>query len=541
MKPNDITYVTALYNLNRETLGDGFSRSMDHYYESFKKLLHQDIRLVIYCDKEVEQFVWKHRDSANTKVICRPIGLPFKKEVDKIRNTPEWYKQAGWLEQSPQAKLEYYNPLVMSKQFMLNDTTIHNYFGSKYFFWIDAGISNTVNVAHFWNSEQFDYKLIQDVKTNRMLYIAFPYDGQNEVHGFKKEGMNKFAGTDTEYVCRGGLFGGTRDAIAKINDVYYHTLANTLKEGYMGTEESVFTIISYQYPHYVNVQMIEHNGLIATYLERVKSRPTQASDEMALYFLTYNAPEQLKLCLSSFKDNFPRDFKNASKYLINNSTDKNLASAYNSICSEYELEEHKFDNIGITGGRVFAANHFDKSTHRYMVFFEDDMILNGPEFEGKICKAGFKKYDNDIFEKSIMIIEENELDYLKLTFSEFFGVNHDNWTWTNMDEQSKKIHLKNDDCMENTTRSFYTGCYKQLAYSVGEYFYCNWPIVFTKRGNRKFFIEACTDPRMSESSLMAKMQTLLRAKTIKSGILLASPITHRRVKYYKNARVENHY
>jgi hypothetical protein len=537
-----ITFVTALYNLKRDTLEQGFNRSMDQYFDAFKKLLNQDINLVIYCDKEVSDFVWKHRKSTNTKVIVKNIDFPFKSLVDKIRNTKEWYSQVGWLEQSPQAKLEYYNPLVMSKQFWLNDTSIHNYFNSKYFFWIDAGIFNTVNVGHFFKQKDFDYKLIQDVKRNKMLYLAFPYDGQNEVHGFKKEGMNKFAGKDTKYVCRGGFFGGTREAVNRVNEVYYRTLEDSLKQGYMGTEESVFTIITYRYPHYFNIQMINMNGLIGTYFHHAEKREERQGDEMAFYFLTFNAPEQIRTLLEKFKENFPNDFKESSKYLINNSTNKKLQSEYDNIIKEYDLIEHKFDNIGITGGRLFAADHFDKSNHQYMIFFEDDMLINGKDEDGKMCDAGFKKYVSNLFEKSIMILEENDLDYLKLSFSEFFGNNHDNWAWYNMDPARKEKFLINDDCPENKTRTFYSGSYKGLAYSVGEYFYCNWPILFSKKGNRKFFIEERESKKPHESALMAKMQTLLRQRKIKAGTLLASPITHKRFKHYsKSDRVENKY
>lgn len=536
----NITFVTALYDLKRDTLNQGFNRSIDQYFEAFKVLLEQEINLVIYCDREVKNFVWKHRNSSNTKVICKNINFPFKNKVNEIRTNKEWYSQAGWLEQSPQAKLEYYNPLVMSKQFMLNDTSIHNYFGSKYFFWIDAGITNTVNVDHYFNTPQFEYKLIQDVIQNKMLYIAFPYDGQYEVHGFKKEGMNRFAGKDTQYVCRGGFFGGSKEAINKVNEIYYRMLEDTLKQGYMGTEESVFTIISYRYSHYFNVQMINANGLLGTYFDRVISREERKDNELALYFLTFNAPEQLQACLEKFRAAFPTILNNSSKYVINNSTDKKTQKEYDRLKDEYGFIEHKFDNIGITGGRVFAARHFDKSDHKYMIFFEDDMVLNDSTQRNQICKAGFKKYDEDLFEKAISILEENALDYLKLTFSEFFGNCHDNWAWYNMDPTSKDQFLKNDDSPENRTRMFYSGVHRNLAYAIGEFYYSNWPILFSKEGNRKFFIEECSESKIPESILMAKMQKLLRQRKMKGGSLLASPITHRRFKHYgKGQRVEN--
>jgi len=59
---------------------------------------------------------------------------PFWDKTHEIRNNSNWLNQAGWLSGSPQAVLEYYNPIVQSKMFMLNDVTIWNPFNTEYFF-----------------------------------------------------------------------------------------------------------------------------------------------------------------------------------------------------------------------------------------------------------------------------------------------------------------------------------------------------------------------------------------------------------------------
>lgn len=527
-----ITYVTALYDLGRDKLSQGFSRSMDQYLESFKKLLEKDINLVVFCDDGVEKVVWEHREKHNTQVINKPLESSFKEKIEQIRKDSKWYSQAGWLEESPQAKLEWYNPLVMNKQFYLNDSAIWNHFDSDYFFWIDAGISNTVHLGYF-DEPHFEKRLIRKVLNNRMLYLAFPYDGQNEVHGFKKSGMNKYAGTDTKYVCRGGFFGGSKTAIERVNGVYYHTLENTLSKGYMGTEESVFTIISYTHKDLFNVEMIESNGLIYKFFEDLKNIEISDSEDVALYFLTFNAPEQIEKQFEIFDKTFKRFFGESKKYLINNSTDSKHDSAYSKLCEKYNVEQFKFDNIGITGGRRYAAEHFDSSKHRYMIFFEDDMIMN--EKDG-LCKAGFKKKEEDLFNKAVTILEENELDYLKLTFSEFFGDNFKNWTWHNIHGKDRQDYLDNDEVDADKTRMFYGGSYRGLPYMVGEFFYCNWPVLFSKEGSRKVFM----GHKIShEAGLMSNTQKEIRKGNVKAGCLLASPITHHRfVHYPASARKE---
>jgi len=146
---NKLTIVTALFDLGREDLNSGFERSFEHYITAFLKLLNIDLPLVIYTTQYIaDDVIWKTRKPENTKVIIKSLEefdtFPFKNQIDDIRNNPEWYNTVGWLKDSPQASLEYYNPLIMSKQFWLNDTTHFNYFNSDYFLWVDAGISNTI-------------------------------------------------------------------------------------------------------------------------------------------------------------------------------------------------------------------------------------------------------------------------------------------------------------------------------------------------------------------------------------------------------------
>lgn len=183
---NNLTLVTALFDIGRGNLTSGFNRSFDHYIESFIKLLKVNYPMVIYCDSDVEEIVWKHRSHDNTRIIHKTIedlrNFPFYDKVQEIRTSPEWINRSGWIVDSTQAKLDLYNPLVMSKQFFLNDASLFNYFDTKYFLWIDAGIANTIGEPQGYLDDNFENRVIQDMQ-NKMLYLAFPYDGTVEVHG----------------------------------------------------------------------------------------------------------------------------------------------------------------------------------------------------------------------------------------------------------------------------------------------------------------------------------------------------------------------
>jgi hypothetical protein len=119
-----------------------------------------------------------------------------------------------------------YNPLVMSKMFLLNDACILDKFNSDMLFWIDGGITNTVHHGYFTHDKVID-KLSNYV--NKFAYVCFPYDAVNEIHGFSYPKINQYAQSEIKLVSRGGFFGGKKDYINKINQIYYPLLISTLK------------------------------------------------------------------------------------------------------------------------------------------------------------------------------------------------------------------------------------------------------------------------------------------------------------------------
>jgi hypothetical protein len=544
MKKSDITFVTALFDIGREHLASGFSRSFEHYKECFSKLLkYQHINLVVYCEESLNEFVQSHKKE-NIKIINRSLkeleSFPFVEQVEKIRNTEAWLNQAGWLAQSPQAKLKHYNLITMQKQFMLNDSSIFNHFKTNMFCWIDSGLANTVNLDQYFNEKEFplfERKLIKHL--NKMLYVCFPYDGQIEVHGFTKAGMNRYAGTDTTHVARGGFFGGNRYHIEQINNLYYQLLASTLDDGLMGTEESVFTLITYKHPELCNIRMIEGNGLVCKFFEDVKNSEVSGnSEQTAIYALTYNLPNQFQYWVENFVAVYPEIFNSCKKYVVNNSTDAATSAQYKELFDKYNFEEFKFDNIGINSARQFIAEHFNESGHEYYIMFEDDMLFHTTN---TICKSGFNTYHKNWLNKCITIMQNENLDYLKTSFSEFFGDNFVDWAWYNVPKERKSKYFttsihKQD---EKLAKIHYINVYESLPYSVGHHHYCNWPLVFNKSGNTKVFLDTKW-AHTYEQTWMSHVESLQQENKIRSGCLLMSLTNHHRKYHYApKSRREN--
>jgi hypothetical protein len=302
-----VTLVTGLWNIRRDSLTEGWSRTFEHYLEKFDQLLKVDNNMIIFGDPELESFVFERRSHENTQFIPRKqewFKNDIYEKIQKIRTNPEWFNQSGWLPESTQAKLDMYNPLVMSKMFLLNDARIMDKFNSEYMFWIDAGITNTVHWGYFTHDKiqnKFD-KLF-----SKFGFIAFPYSAENEIHGFSYPKINQYAGSDVKLVCRGGLFGGSKSVISDVNGIYYNILESTLSNGHMGTEESIFSIMLYRHSDMFDYYEIDGNGLIGKFCEDLKNDTYVLKNiggvtnikkldvsNTALYVITFNSPKQFE-------------------------------------------------------------------------------------------------------------------------------------------------------------------------------------------------------------------------------------------------------
>lgn len=554
----NLTIVTGLWNIGRP------GRDFSHYIEHFKNFLDIPQNLFIYIPAEYEYLVWEKRSKENTYVKIyelediKNLYSPFWDKTHEIRNNSNWLNQAGWLSGSPQAVLEYYNPIVQSKMFMLNDVTIWNPFNTEYFFWLDAGITNTVPHSHFVENNVLD-KLTEI--GNPFLFLSYPYEANTEIHGFTFSEMNKIARTKVEYVCRGGLFGGHKQQINESNATYYSLLSNTLNTGYMGTEESIFTLMSYLEPHIYKRFELDGNGLIVKFTQAIIDNKIEIAESKVtsipqnfikytdrdvekvktnLYILTFNFPEQVLHTIESMKKT-PEWLTKPHLVLLDNSTTEEVRSENKKIAEEYNFEYISLEgNTGICGGRQAAAEHFHDSDADFMFFFEDDMTSNPPEFEGQFCRNGFRKYIPNLYNLVHRIMMKEKFDFLKLSFTEVYFDNDKQCSWYNVPQHIRTRDWPNYDKLPVTgldpnaplTNFKNIRNIDGLSYIDGEIYYANWPMIVSKEGNYKMFIETKW-AHPFEQTWMSYIYQLTKEGKINPAILLASPIWHDRIKHYQ--------
>lgn len=546
------TIVTGIWDIRRDELGDGWNRKFEHYLNHLSKLLKTKDNMIIYIEEKYRSFVENLRDKSNTLIIVRELDWFksnefFYNKIQEIRKESSWYDQSSWLKDSTQANLEMYNPIVMSKMFLLNDASVLDPFNSSHMVWVDGAITNTVHEGYFWKDN-----VIEKISKvfNKFSFVCFPYDGTVEIHGFKYEDICKHSGKLVDRVARGGIFGGPKHLIGKLNQIYYGLMQDTLSANLMGTEESIFTIITYKYPEFVQYFDIELNGLLGPFFENLKNDTLIAKQEnkgdikinklnknnVALYVLTFNSPKQFETLCKSFEI-YDRNFLDIpKKYLLNNSTNRSTDILYNELCEKYGFVEIKKDNIGICGGRQFIAEHADKNEFDYHFFFEDDMFFYVGDEE--FCRNGFRRKIKDFFNIMMDIIWTENFDYLKWNFSEFFGDNTKQWAWHNIPASVRQelfpnnpIKIDNDVNLAPFLNFKNIKSYRGLPYATGEIYYCNWPQVVSKDGNKKLFLDTTWEHPYEQTWMSYMYQETVKGN-MNMGILLATPTEHDRFEHY---------
>lgn len=252
----------------------------------------------------------------------------------------------------------------------------------------------------------------------------------------------------------------------------------------------------------------------------------QGEGDIVLYAITFNWPEQFERWLLSAEAAAPDLLRLPRKFLLDNSTRTETAPAYDALAARHGWTILRHGNLGISGGRHFCAQHFDQLDDAWgMLWFEDDMLLAPPS--SGVCRNGFTTHVPALIDRARAIVVKENLDYLKLSFTEFFGDHHLNWAWYNVPEVVRQREFPDGTYR---TRIACSGADEGVSYVVGELHYSNWPTLMTKRGNTQLFL-AKPYP-LHEQHYMADAFMLMRNGQLRAGALLASPIAHDRVYHY---------
>lgn len=263
-----ITLVTALLDIGRHGLAEDayqFRRDFKMYLDAMQDWLKHKYPKVVYTSQRIKDELLltasqQVKDSThfvittNEELSTKWLGPDNYAKVQELRLSEKWRARAGWLPNSPQAGLEYYNPLVMSKMFIVRDAARTNPWKTTHFLFVDAKHNcrkpeiMTPKNDHILRAHMFE----------KFLLTTFDYTPADEVHGFAYEQFNAWCNMENPQkrqnvrVGRGGIFGGNAFVMEYMTAAYDVALTASLREGLMGTEENIMSIIMYNLRQYVD-------------------------------------------------------------------------------------------------------------------------------------------------------------------------------------------------------------------------------------------------------------------------------------------------
>jgi hypothetical protein len=234
--------------------------------EGLRKLLELNLPLVIFVDSRYYYNVMAFTGGKPVFVLpVHPQTIEMTENFSRIReicNSKTWLNQAEWMKTSI-IRSPAYVGLTLHKMRFLMHCVNHNVFRSEAYYWIDAGMCKSFNVASL---KAYDFAKLP---TDRFFMPAFSYFVENEMHGYNKAGFQELCGQIPEFVCRATLFGGLKQSIIDVDTKYNDFLRRSLAAGYIGTEESIFSGLAVEEPQLFNLAMMT-NGDVNNYLDTLR-------------------------------------------------------------------------------------------------------------------------------------------------------------------------------------------------------------------------------------------------------------------------------
>jgi hypothetical protein len=144
-----------------------------------------------------------------------------------------------------------------------------------------------------------------------------------------------------------------------------------------------------------------------------------------------------------------------------------------------------------------------------------------------------------LYSNTLEIINRNNFDFLKLSFTEFYGDNRTQWSWYNVPQSFREKHWPNNSKLPqrglnpNAPKTNFKNINIEngIPYISGEIYYCNWPQVVTRNGNKKMFLtETWAHP--FEQTWMSYIFQETISGNINPGLLLLTPTEHDRFEHY---------
>jgi hypothetical protein len=236
---SNVTVVTALYNIQRETNGDG--RTWSDYLSWFEQTLKLPLNMMIFVPSELVSFVNSHRPTHyRTQIIQQELtDIPYASLAPAIAAlfaTPSYQSKIKH-PQRVECKLPFYNILQYSKFKWLTHAVTSNPFQSEYFFWMDAGISRFIHTL----ATPVPFLHLPPNKLTIQHNHALTYYPIHEQYLW-----------DSQCLMCGTMFGGDKTAITTIATEIDQQLTTRLANQWINNEQILLAYIYKNKPEWFN-------------------------------------------------------------------------------------------------------------------------------------------------------------------------------------------------------------------------------------------------------------------------------------------------
>lgn len=239
---NDFVFVTALYDFSEMKRSD--ERSWEDYLAWFKETLKINSPMIIFTEDSLVDFIKENREY-DTHIIT-DIGLPLldlKDQFADVFASDEFQKRM-----QDKKRVECTDPFYLIVQYSkfkwLKQATEINPFDSKYFFWLDAGVSRFVEPSADPYPSQAALEQLEGIEDT--LLLQFNPEYYPDLVEAKTLPLDYL--WDNRSITCGSMFGGNIIAIKKIDLVMDEMMDMMLDKKCLNNEQIVLGYLTKSQP-----------------------------------------------------------------------------------------------------------------------------------------------------------------------------------------------------------------------------------------------------------------------------------------------------
>ena len=240
------TFVSALFNIDRV---DG--RKWDQYLKWFEETLKLQVPMVLFIEKELQDFIDEKRGDLPTQTIYQTIeDIPYYNLKDKIQGIldSDEYKEKMSDTDRIECKQAMYSVIQYSKFPWLQQAIELNPHKSDIFFWLDAGGSRFFN--NFDLTEPYPgtaaMESLEGMGESFLIQMNCEY--YRDLYEAKK--LDESYLYDNRSYVLGSMFGGHKNIIPKIVDMVDDVLMNKMiRKNNINNEQITLGYLVKKYPN----------------------------------------------------------------------------------------------------------------------------------------------------------------------------------------------------------------------------------------------------------------------------------------------------